>query len=86
MSSHSTICKSCHNQQNSDKAIKEKQEKGITREFLKQEIRNKSFTQNGVNYTISLQKHQKLKNIQMKNGKVFKYKGGKLCIILQKKC
>ena len=76
MSSHSTICKSCHNQQNSDNAIKEKQEKGITREFLKQEIRNKSFTQIGKEQGVSdnaIRKWCKLYNLPSKSSEIKKY-------------
>ena len=76
MSSHSTICKSCHNQQNSDNAIKEKQEKGITREFLKQEIRNNSFTQIGKEQGVSdnaIRKWCKLYNLPSKSSEIKKY-------------
>ena len=76
MSSHSTICISCHNQQNSDNAIKEKQEKGITREFLKQEIRNKSFTQIGKEQGVSdnaIRKWCKLYNLPSKSSEIKKY-------------
>jgi hypothetical protein len=76
MSSHSTICISCHNQQNSDNAIKEKQEKGITREFLKQEIRNKSFTQIGKEQGVSdnaIRKWCKLYNLPSKTSEIKKY-------------
>lgn len=37
-------CADCYNKKRREEALKAKEEKGITREFLKQEIRNKPFT------------------------------------------
>ena len=76
MSSYSTICISCHNQQNSQNAIKEKQEKGITREYLKNEIRNKPFTQIGKEQGVSdnaIRKWCKLYNLPSKISEIKKY-------------
>ena len=76
ISESAKICAKCHSQQNSNKAIKEKQEKGITREFLKQEIRNKSFTQIGKEQGVSdnaIRKWCKLYNLPSKSSEIKKY-------------
>lgn len=44
MAKKSKLCIDCENKQRKEEAIKVKEQKGITREFLKQEIRNKPFT------------------------------------------
>lgn len=44
MAQNSKLCINCNNSQRKEKSIKAKEEKGITREFLKQEIRTKPFT------------------------------------------
>jgi HNH endonuclease. len=44
ISSKSTLCINCEKQKRRKEALKAKEEKGITREFLKQEIRTKPFT------------------------------------------
>lgn len=44
MAKKSKVCIDCENKQRKEEAIKTREEKGITREFLKQEIRNKPFT------------------------------------------
>ena len=44
ISSKSTLCINCEKQKRREEALKAKEEKGINREFLKQEIRNKPFT------------------------------------------
>ena len=41
---NSNLCRICYDKERQEKAAKSKEEKGITREFLKQEIRNKPFT------------------------------------------
>lgn len=40
----SNLCRICYDKERQEKAAKAKEEKGINREFLKQEIRNKPFT------------------------------------------
>ena len=53
MDSNAKQCLSCENKQRKEQAIKEKESKGITREFLKQEIKNKSFAQIGKEHGVS---------------------------------
>ena len=80
------LCRTCFNlnikkenkktQNNKEKAIKEKQEKGITREFLKQEIRSKPFTTIAKEQGVSdnaIRKWCKLYNLPSKSSEIKKY-------------
>ena len=76
MDKESHFCKQCQNKQFNQQAIKEKQEKGITREFLKQEIRNKPFTTIAKEQGVSdnaIRKWCKLYNLPSKSSEIKKY-------------
>ena len=76
MDSNSKQCLSCQSKQIKEQAIKEKEFKGITREFLKQEIRNKPFTTIAKEQGVSdnaVRKWCKLYNLPSKSSEIKKY-------------
>ena len=76
MAPNSKQCISCQNKELHDKEIKNKELKGITREYLKNEIRNKPFTtiakEQGVSDT-AIRKWCKLYNLPSKSSEIKKY-------------
>lgn len=76
MNKNSKKCLTCRTKELKEKAIREKEEKGITREFLKSEIRTKPFIQIGKEQGVtdnSIRKWCKLFNLPYKSSVIKKY-------------
>ena len=76
MAKNSKLCIDCENKQRKDEAIKAKEQKGITREFLKNEIRTKPFTQIAKEQGVSdnaIRKWCKKYNLPYKSSEIKQY-------------
>ena len=74
--SQSKYCSKCSSLLKKEKSIKEKESKGITRDFLKKEIRNKSFIQIAKEQKVSdnaIRKWCKLFNLPSKSSEIKNY-------------
>ena len=72
----SSLCSNCEKLRRKKESILEKELKGITKDFLKQEIRNKSFTQIAKEQGVSdntIRKWCKLYNLPSKSSEIKKY-------------
>ena len=72
----SKLCRDCNATQRQIKTTKNREEKGITRDFLKQEIRNKPFTTIAKEQGVSdnaIRKWCKLYNLPSKSSEIKKY-------------